>query len=694
MPRTLPVILMVMVLLLSARDYCFADVDLRADYSYQQSTRESDGVKTSTSSFNQTYLLAVRKPITSTINLFGDIRWTIIETDKERTTSVYPVFTLDFNPPALYNVRAGYSRTESAPSERERITSANTHAAFALPETRWPSLVISANRSTTQDHETPRQMDTASTYLTLNAGYTLNVYGARTLLNYSFTDTFSKDKVSAVESMSPSHLASVNFSRSFMAGKINSNGNLGYQLSETTSESTGGPTRFEQRVLANTGLSFFDAADPLSVILDEESELIDNNIATPVAPSINLNDADWNIGLGFSSDEAVFKIYIIVNTTEDEEINIRDVYDFNWNLYTSSDNITWTSLGGITPAYNTFFNRFEFTFTETTARFFKLVNGAGNGVDPIEVTEIAAFGFALSSPRQSFTSSSTREFGGFNVSYTPVERLNVGFSLNIDHSSREAEGGQSAETTNSRYGTNLGYIVFPEYLTFSTAYTSSRSETRGETGGNNHYSFTLSSRPLDTLNGSFTYSRSESIIDSEKTSQNDSMGVNVGMNIYTGIELGLGTSFGTTKNLSQDSESSSRNFRWNLRLVPWQTLTTTINGSVSSSETTKEGVTAETSSESTGLTFSFAPTRKVHASGSIDITPETAQTYALSWLPTRHVQFGVRFNTAKDTTGAGGTFNWRPFQILSFSTGYNIAWRTDLTNDKSETFFARASFVF
>src|SRR3990170_4833515 len=147
MPRTLLFILMAMVLLLSARGYCFADVDLRADYSYQQSTRESDGVKTSTFSFNQAYSLAVRKPLTSTISLFGDIRWTILETDKERTTSVYPVFTLNFNPPALYDIRVGYSRTESAPSEGQRITSASTHVAFSLPETRWPSLVISANRS-------------------------------------------------------------------------------------------------------------------------------------------------------------------------------------------------------------------------------------------------------------------------------------------------------------------------------------------------------------------------------------------------------------------------------------------------------------------------------------------------------------------------------------------------------------------
>ena len=694
MPRTLLFILMAMVLLLSARGYCFADVDLRADYSYQQSTRESDGVKTSTFSFNQAYSLAVRKPLTSTISLFGDIRWTILETDKERTTSVYPVFTLNFNPPALYDIRVGYSRTESAPSEGQRITSASTHVVFSLPETRWPSLVISANRSTLQDHETPSQLDTASTNLTLNAGYTLTIKNTRTFLNYSFSDNLSEDKIAGVESISPSHRASANFSRSFMAGKINSNANLGYELSGTTSESTGGPTRFEQRVLVDTGLSFFDPADPLSVILDEESELINNNTATPVTPSINLNDANWNIGLGFTSEEAVFKIYILVNTTEDEEINIRDVYDFNWKLYTSTDNITWTFETSLTPVYNSFFNRFEFTFTETTARFFKLVNGTGNGVDPIEVTEIAALGFVLSTPRQSFTSSSTREFGGFNVSYTPVARLNIGFSLNLDHSSREAGGVQSTETTSARYGTNLRYIVSPQYLTFSTAYTSSRSETRGETGGNNHYSLTLSSRPLDTVNGSFTYSRSESLRDSETTSQNDSVGMNVGMNLYTGIELGLSTTLGTTKNPSQDSESSSRSYGWNLRLVPWQTLTAIITGRFGSSETTREGVTTETSSDTLGLTFSFAPTRKLHASGSIDITPETAQTYGVSWLPTRQVQLGVRFNTSKDTTGMGATFTWHPLTILSINTGYNVAQRNDTISDKSETFFLRASFVF
>src|SRR3972149_10460848 len=314
-------------------DDSFGDVDLRADFSYFETIRDTGGVKKSASAFNQTYTLTVRKRLTSTISLFGDVKWTILETDKERTTSVYPIFTLDFAPRAFYNTRVGHSRTESARSTGERISSSSTHAMFSLPETRWPSLMLSANRSTSQDHATPKGLDSVSTNLSANSGYSFTVLNTRTLLNYSFVDTLSQDKIGGVESLSPYHHASVGLSRSFLEGMLRSNANLGYELSDTTSTSTAGPSRFEQRINQSEGLSFFNPADPLNITLDEESELIDLNTTTPVSPSINLNDANWNIGLGFFSAEAVFKIYIFINTTEDEKTNIKNTYDFGWQLY-------------------------------------------------------------------------------------------------------------------------------------------------------------------------------------------------------------------------------------------------------------------------------------------------------------------------------------------------------------------------
>ena len=271
----------------------------------------------------------------------------------------------------------------------------------------------------------------------------------------------------------------------------------------------------------------------------------------------------------------------------------------------------------------------------------------------------------------------------------------MGFSFNYDHSARETDGGTGSDTMSLRYATNLRYTFIPKYLNFSTNYSASESQTQGsETTGGRNYSLSLSSTPLDTLNGNFTYSHSASLTASTVTSERDSMAISTYMQLYRGIDLGLGTTLSTSQNPQQDSSSESRSYRWNLKLIPWHPLTVLLNGSYSSSASDKQGVTTSASSDTLDLTFSFSPTRTIHMGGAIDIRPVSSQSYSLTWLATRKTHIGLRYSTSIDTKGMGASFNWNPFPMLTLNMGYNVTEKTNVTNDRSESFFGRASFVF
>ncbi|MBI5560673.1 MAG: hypothetical protein HY883_05305 [Deltaproteobacteria bacterium] len=695
-----PLVLLAAVFVLIVPDSGFADVDLRADLSYYETTRETDGASTTSSSITQIYTLGVRKPLTRTITFWGDVKWTINETNNKRISSVYPIFSLSFSPPQLYDFRFGYNRTESAPSEGRRISTSHLNTAFSLPEGRWPSLILTFNRSTTEDHETPKQIYTVSTGVMASTSYGFNILDTRSNVNYTLSDFVSEDKVNSTKSTTPSHQVSLSLSRLFLDGKIKSSANVGYELRNTTSESLAGPSRFEETIRQSVGLASLDSVpDPINITLGDEPELIDRNTSTPTPSVIDLNSANWNIGFGFAAPQSIFQINLFIKTTEgpgsEEEAIINGSYDFGWKLYTSSDNSSWTFVGSLTPVYNAFFNRFEFTFAETSARYFKLVNTAGNGTVPIEVTEIEAKGFVLSTPKQSFTSSSTRDFGGFNIFYTPTQRLGMGFTFSYDHSAREAGNNRGLDTTSFRYGTNLRYTFIPKYLSFTTNYSDSETRTQGQDdAGGRAYSFAFSTTPLDTLNGNLTYNHAESLTASTVVSSHNSTAISTYMKIYRGVDLGLGTTFSASENPQQGVSSDSRSYRWSFKLVPWRPLTTLISGSSATTSTDRQGATTSVSSESLDLSFSYSPTRSIHVGGAIDIKPVSSQSYSVTWRVTNKVQLGFRANTSNNAQGMGTSFNWQPFPVVTLNAGYNFTERTGVTTDKVESFFARASFVF
>ncbi len=686
----------VLLALLGVSRQAYAELGIGANLSYIQTKTDVGGVTRETSDTKQSYHLNLGHdiPLTHTIHFSGDLVWSEIETSGgEKRRSIYPVFTLNFSPPKMYNIGFGYSRTDVNPSGGDQITSTNMNVSFLHPPSRRiPQFLISYNVSTTEDQDAPKSIDNVNRSLSGSTQYSTRIADTSLSGNYTASFSQSEDKLNDISGESISHRITLNAARRFMKNKISTSANFGYTLSDSTNESTGGKSRFERREVANMGLAI-NSAVPAAVTLGVEAELIDNGRATAVTPLIDINNADWNIGLGFVSPEQIHAIDIFVNTTLAEETNIKNgLYDFGWALYTSNDNITWSFAGAPVPTYNSFYNRFEFDFADISARYFKLVNTAGNGAEDINVTEIQAYGFFLSNPKKSFTSTLTRQFGWGNVSYSPTKRMNLGAVFGFDRSVRESVAASEAEDLYTMFSLSMSYTVIPKYLRMSSSYSANRwtSESDSETSSD-VYSVSFASTPMNAINTSLSFSHGESGINGVTQTKSDGAALGAFLRVYPGVDFNFSSSMNQSENLVLDSESNSRSFAWNMKLVPWKKVTTVLNGGVTHTTTKAKGTTTSSSSQNFSVTASYAPSRFFFVSTSQNIDPTRTQSYGATWVPTSKIQFGVRMSKTETTNGYGGTISWQPFSRLNLHGGYNATLIDNATNDKNESVFARAS---
>ena len=570
-----------------------------------------------------------------------------------------------------------------------------------------PNVSISYNISTIEDHETPKKLDSTNSNVTLGLSKSFYFLDTDARAGYAFNQNMSEDRIAETKSENPTHSINGDLSRSFLDNKLRASANLGYQIRESTTESTGAPSRFDVGISGNTGLAFFSPALPTSVTLTSAGGLINNDTATAVpfasacggGATIDLNCANWNIGTGFPSSQSIHLIYVYITTTAFEETNIASIYSFGWQVYTSSDNITWTLVASPAQVYNPTLNRFELNFTETNALYFKVVNTVGNGATDINVTEIQAVGFLLSSPRQSVMQDSTSQSGGLSLSYRPMERLSLGLSLNYDMSEQSMQGGTGSESIGKSYGANANYIAIPRYLNIFANFGATSSEYRSVIDTENttsSYALSLSSSPLDAVNLGLAFNHSESEADGERVSEAESANFSSSVMVYRGVDLGFSTIMSSSESFQSDTQSESTSYNTNLRLVPWQSLSIILNNSRTSATT--DAPSGKTSSETvaTSVDFSFSPTRRLYLSGRFNLEPTESQSYGLTFSPTNKIYVSLNYynDSASDTVSMGGNLNWQVLARLSVGVVYNTTSVDNATNDKTETVFARASIRF
>jgi hypothetical protein len=497
-----------------------------------------------------------------------------------------------------------------------------------------------------------------------------------------------EDTIQEIETKNLNHFLGTDFLRKFLDDKISVAGNLAYTFREVTSESTGAPQRFETVIPADEGLSSVGAA-PLTT----NAALIDRNLTS--SAGIDIDDPAFqgsNIVVRYNSDQALFKIHLYVNTTLTK--TVIDTLNFQWQLSTSSDGITFSAPLPIVPVYEEIpFKRFVFTFSERSARFFKLVNTLSPNTGlPIEVTEMEAVGFILATPTQRFTRETTRSFGGLSLSYTPTEDLTMNYGVSFSNTFEDLN---DRETTSITQNVNLGYTVIPQYLRLSASFTNTSNKSTGApTNRDNSYSLTLSSNPLPTLSTSAGVRHFEASVGGDTTSRNDSLVADVSMNLYRGVGLSFRSNLAESKDFVNDSDTSTVILSGTLSLRPWKPLVISMSGSTTRQSFRDQlGLETTTTSDSLLTTISWNATRKMFVSSRINILPDISHSYNLTWLPTRNLQTTGRVGFSEDTKSYGFNINWRVLRKFSTNLGYNTT-INDETDTDIDTLFARATLSF
>ena len=671
-------------------------IDASADMSYQKTTTFSGGKTTESSSYNESYTFGLSHAPTSTITIFGNVRLSRFIVNGKETSDTFPMFFLNYTPPAieLYYLSLGYTRNETVPPGGDPISISNMNASFTLPGDRWPSVSLFYNQATNNDYLDPHKLDTVSINQGFNTTYGFSFLETATNLNYSFSDPIIIDRVGKTRSETQSHSISAGLVRSFWDKKINTNANIGYNQSETTTESLGGPQRFDEKRAASEGLFALDSTPTVDALVSTPA-LIDNN--TPSSAGIDLNGLDRNIGLRFTTAQSVFKMHLYISTIDP---NIA-TYNFGLQLYTSSDGTNWTPMG-VTVSFEPAISSpggltgtgIVFTFSsETSALFFKIVNtNFPAGAGAINVTEIEAIGHITSTPTQIFSSIAKRDFASVGLSFSPFTRLNMSYNLSYDHSTQSSN---DTDTTSIGQGVGLSSVVVPQYLNLSANYgtseTSSRSTAGSTEAGTGNYSLSISSSPLPALNASLNYGYSEALTGGETYSKTNSTSGNLFMNLYKGVDLGLGSSISESKDINANSKSTSINFFGNLNLVPWRSMTIIVNGGTSGNTTETAGKETDSSGQSLNTVISYTPTRNIYLSASIGIEPTSSQTYNITWLPSRNIQTSARYGISGDVINRGADISWTPVSRLSLRVGYSGTKTDNVTNDHTDSVFASAS---
>lgn len=237
--------------------------------------------------------------------------------------------------------------------------------------------------------------DVTKDFGTLVSNYTYGSLGAHYRGAYLRTD----DKRHAVETTQVAHGGRLDYSAALLAKRLlwNATYNVNYQDLKTAAQGSGGEVEFP--LTPYRALSAVSDT-PVTARLTENGALSDGNLTAGAGidlgvPATPVEAQARNIGLDFLNPTQINRFLVWV----DRSLPIEVANAFSWEIYSSSDNITWKREASVPLApFGAFENRFEIDFPRITARYVKVVTRPLSVVVPdsgryadILVTEIQPF---------------------------------------------------------------------------------------------------------------------------------------------------------------------------------------------------------------------------------------------------------------------------------------------------------------
>lgn len=657
------------------------DLSMNMDVVLSGSERKSSGKTSTSSGLSQIYFMGFNKTLTSTLRFSGDIRASQTKTESNakttESTAVRPSLFLNMNN-EYFLLNAGY-RSNFLPflSIGDGIHSSTKNTDFSTSPAGFPSLRLSYNETKSKDDLTVSKVDTKQS--NVNASTNYNIFGVS--MAYNFTRTESNDFVNQSKQENPRHFGTMSYNNSFFERKLNYSLNAGMSKATSKNRSLSGiPTTFDEKKDALNGLYSEDSL-PADGALSDSTSLIDGNtVSVAVSDSsneIDLNGSNRNIGIKLKQKEIIKTIYLYLSAIDPDIVSI----NFDWEVYYSNDTTgsTWT-FAPSTSSYDDTNKRFEFQITSPqSAVFFKVVNKMSDPLaKKIDVSEIEAIGSISETPSVLVTSTTDRQFGGLNLNWRATKKINVTYNVNYDRSQQSLI---DLTNQNINQGITASYAISKKLSLFS-GYQNQRSSSSGNSDtGSNSYLLSISTNPIETINGSISFNRTESLLDGDIISESNSSNVNTFYKLYHGVGLGLGFNINTSK--SSGSESKTMSTNWNLNLKPRNNINIVVNGSASASTTETEGNETSSTSKNLRSAINFNPSRYLTFTANLDFLPERKENFSVNTRLPGSLQLNVTYNRSDSgSETVGGTMSWGVSRHIFISSSYR---KTFVHNDSKDT---------
>ena len=687
------------------------------------SSQDVSGTNESRSTlFAQRYRLDLNKQFFPTVTLTaggyfqrtdGNSEADGVEVD-QTVTKVNPYVDLVLNTPLL-TLGGGYRKDTSWAKSNDlstpKLVREQSYGRFGYRPDGFPTLDLQVGRN--ENYDIGRTLrDNVDEFINVSSRY-------RPVpeLNLSYYGTFSKftDQLLNNETRTIQNSGMASYSRNFWQNRAGFSG--AYNILNTQSEFTVG----EQGEVTFPLFPFLGLAaltdTPDQVILLPNRALIDGNMTAGTGIDIGvpppLGDArPRNMGLDFVVNTEANTLYVWV----DKPLPSYVANAYSWDIYTSSDNFSWTLRQTVSPApFAPFDNRFEIRFQNVLARYLKVVTRPLAALPPptveypdpnvfrsIQVTELQAF---LRKPAAEVSKSDSRTSQTVNLDArvrildVPSLYYNVSYFVATTTDAPSRYVVSNALSANHRFNPVFSGTarVSADYSEDGTGHTSTY-----------RYDASLTAIPLKTLTHTLSYSGRTEDAKGSRSNFNSLYLVNTA-EFYKGINANLSAGAGQS-NLSGGKETRSYSLSAGFSLVPHRTLNMNLQYSGEKSETSGGGEPDASTINRTGtINMSYTPVPNIFLYGDWSINNQSHQpqstttNFTAGWTPfpggTLHFNFPYTETRRSSDHSTDQTFypsvRWNATRRISLDAGYSwFQSKSDFQKSRSNVYSTNFRLLF
>jgi hypothetical protein len=679
--------------------------------------------------FFQQYYLALDRSLYPNLKLTASGWFTksdnagIHNGERTDTTSLFtrPYIDLMLRTP-LYSIGTTYSKATTETKAEGQPSFTTIHETytgiFGWKPVELPTLDLKVSRDYDYDKERfYRDLVTDQVFL-----YS-NYLPTRTLrLRYQGNYQDSQDKKTEVETKVIGNNIRVTYGDQFFDNLLRINAYEDYSR-RTTETITSGTGNVDVQLFASDGL-LVSSNLPLTVRLNPAPFLVDAVTTGPANPTNNIGTDTYpldmtarNAGLQFAAATQMNALRVWISslsgptlaTAIPTYLSNAVSQSFQWDVYTSTDNQTWTLLQTAAPAAydidtsTTGLGHFRITFANVTTPYIKVVvtpllppaaGGPTDNFPGVYVTEIQAL---LNVPaadiegRTTATSQLTNLNAQLRIYQTTATSLYYDF---VYFSNRSESVYTTTRTSSLSHALSLTHRLSAVFSGSARATRSDETDLNG-TSVTQDFNAQIMAVPIRTLSHNLGYNVSTHQAVSGLRSKNQALFMTNTAELYRNFTAFLngGVSTATTET---ETQTDSSNYAWGLNVVPIKTLNMTLSSSTSKDEQTGPNAVPQTSHiKSDVLTVSYYPFNLLYLFFSwqkytTDEFSNTIKNYGVTWspLPGGSIQLSVSYTETLQTRDNSVDKTFTPsarWNINNRGTYLNAVYTsTENTSDISE----------